>query len=107
MYPKRATVPQVMTFRSFQISLRFLGLSNQLGRSFSLYLPIDHAKTYENERSQCSNYQIIKNLWLLEVRELLMQCDATQYSKAFDSVGCVDLEKLEDCLLYTSPSPRD
>ena len=25
-----------------------------------------------------------------------MQCDATQYSKAFDSVGCVDLEKLDE-----------
>ena len=51
-------------------------------------------KTYENERSQCSNDQIIKNLWLLDVRKLLMQCYATQYSKALGSVGCVDLEKL-------------
>ena len=55
---------------------------------------MDLAKTYENERSQCSNDQAIKNLWLLDVRKLLMHCDATQYSKAFDSVGHVDLEKL-------------
>ena len=25
-----------------------------------------------------------------------MQCDATPYSEAFESVGCVDLEKLDE-----------
>ena len=25
-----------------------------------------------------------------------MQCDATQHSEAFESVGCVDLEKLDE-----------
>ena len=73
--------------------MRILCPSNQLGCSISLHLIVDLAKTYENEWSQCSNDQIIKNLWLLEVRKLLMHCDAAQYSKAFDSVGCVDLEK--------------
>ena len=76
--------------------MRVLCPSNQLGCSISLHLIVDLAKTYENEWSQCSNDQIIKNLWLLEVRKPLMQCDATQYSKAFDSVGCVDLEKLDE-----------
>ena len=83
-----------MTFLSFQISMRILCSSSQLGCSISLQLLGDLAKTYENDRSQRSNDQAIKNLWLLEVRKLLMQSDATQYSKAFDSVGCVDLEKL-------------
>ena len=76
--------------------MRVLCPSNQLGCSISLKLLVDLAKTYENNRSQCSNDQAIKNLWLLEVRELLMQCDAAQYSKAFDSVGCVDLKKLDE-----------
>ena len=83
-----------MTFRSFRISLRFLGLSNQLGRSFSQYLLVDLAKTCENEWSHCLNVQIIKILWPLEVRNLLMQCNETQYYKAFGGVGCVDLKKL-------------
>ena len=96
MYPKQTTEPKVMTFWSFEISVRVLCPSNQLGCWISLHLIVDLAKTYENERSQCSNDQIIKNLWLLEVRKLLMHCDATQYSKAFGSVGCVDLEKLDE-----------
>ena len=83
-----------MTFRSFQISLRFLGLSNKLGRSFSQYFLVDLAKTCENEWSHCLNDQIIKNLWPLEVRNHLMQCNETQYYKAFGGVGCVDLKKL-------------
>ena len=71
-----------------------LCLSNHLGRSFSLFLLVDLAKMYENKWSQCSNNQIIKNLWLLEVRNLLMQCYATQYYKPFGSLGCINLEKL-------------
>ena len=94
MYRKRTTVPKVMTFRSFKISMRILCSANQLGCSISLNLLVDLAKTYENERSKCSNDQAIKNLWLLDVRKLLMQCNATQYYKAFGGVGCVDLEKL-------------
>ena len=93
MYPKQTTEPKVTTFWSFQISVRVLCPSNQLGCWISLHLLVDLAKTFEKEWSKCSNQQVIKNLWLLQVRELLMQCDATQYSKAFDSVGCVDLEK--------------
>ena len=81
MCPKRTTEPKVMTFRSFQIFTRILCLSNHLGCSFSLYLLVDLPKTYENEWSQCSNDQIIKNLWLPKVRNLLMQCYATQYCK--------------------------
>ena len=96
MYPKRTNEPKVMTFLGFQISMRILSSSSQLGCSISLHLLVDLAKTYENNSSQCSNDQVIKNLWLLDVRKLLMQCDATQYSKAFDSVGCVDLEKLDE-----------
>ena len=87
-------MPKVMTFRSFKISMRILCSSSELGCLISLHLLVDLGKTYENERSQCSNDQVIKNLWLLEVRKLLMQSDATQYSNAFGSVGCVDLEKL-------------
>ena len=71
--------------------MHILCLSNLLGRSFFLNLLVDLAKTYENEWSQCSNDQIIKNLWLLKVRNLLMQCYATQYCYAFYSLGCVDL----------------
>ena len=96
MYPKRTNEPKVMTFQSFQISMRILTSSSQLGCSISRHRLVDLAKTFENEWSKCSNEQVIKNLWLLEVRELLMQCDETQYSKAFDSVGCVDLEKLDE-----------
>ena len=76
---KRTTESKVMAFRRFQTSMRILCLSNHLGCSFSLYLLVDLAKTYENKWSQCSNDQIIKNLWLPEVRNLLMQCYATQY----------------------------
>ena len=79
MHPKRMTEPKVMAFWSFRIFTCILCLSNYLGCSFSLYLPVDLAKTYENEWSQCSNDQSIKNLWLPEVRNLLMQCYATQY----------------------------
>ena len=96
MYPKRTNEPKVMTFLGFQISMRILSSSSQLGCSISLHVLVDLAKTFENEWSKCSNQQVVKNLWLLEVRELLMQCDATQYSEAFDSVGCVDLEKLDE-----------
>ena len=79
MRPKRTNEPKVMAIRSFRFFMRILCLSNHLGCSFSLYLLVDLAKTYENEWSQCSNDQIIKNLWLSEVRNLLMQCYATQY----------------------------
>ena len=95
-----------MTFRSFQISLRFLGLSNQLGRSFSQYLLVDLAKTCENEWSHCLNDQIIKNLWPLEVRNLLMQCNETQYYKAVGGVGCVDLKKLYEIKKKCIPNRR-
>ena len=106
MYHKRATVPKVMTFRSFQISMRILCSSSQLGCSISLQLLGDLAKMYENESSQCSNDQIIKNLQLLDVRKLLMQCYATQYSKAFGSVGYVDLEKLQGLKKKSIPNER-
>ena len=96
LHPKRMTEPKVMTFRGFQICIRILCLSNLLGRSFFLYLLVDLLKTYENEWSHCSNDQIIKNLWLPEVRNLLMQCYATQYSNTFRSLGCVDLENLSE-----------
>ena len=79
MHPKQTTEPKVMAIRSFRFFMRNLCLSNHLGCSFSLYLLVDLAKTYENEWSQCSNDQIIKNLWLPEVHNLLMQCYATQY----------------------------
>ena len=79
MRPKRTTESKVMAFQSFQISMRILCLSNHLGCSSSLYLLVDLAKTYQNEWSQCSNDQIIKNLWLLELRNLLIQCYTTQY----------------------------
>ena len=75
-------------------STRILSSSSQHGCTMSLHLLVDLAKTFENEWSKCSNEQVIKNLWLLEVRELLMQCNATQYYKAFGGVGCVDLEML-------------
>ena len=75
-----------MAFRSFQISMRILCLSNHLGCSFSLYLLVDLAKTYENKWSQCSNDQIIKNLWLLEVRNLLMQCYELNIAMRLQSV---------------------
>ena len=94
MYPKWTTESKVMTFRGFQISTRILCSYSQLGCSISLNLHVDLVKMYENDLSQCLNDQIIKNLWLLDVCELLMQCNATQYYKAFGSVGCVDLEKL-------------
>ena len=94
MQPKRTTAPKVMIFWSFWISRRILCSSNQLGCSISIHLLVDLAKTYENEWSHCSNDQIIKNLWLLEVRKLLGQCYATQYSNTFSSLGCVDLENL-------------
>ena len=76
--------------------MRILCSSNQLGCSISLKLLVHLAKTYENKRSQRSNDQAIKNLRLLDVRKLLMQCNATQYYKAFGGVGCVDLEKLDE-----------
>ena len=94
MHPKRTTEAKVMAFRSFLISMRIFCLSNHLGRSFYLYLLVHLVKTYENESSHCKNGQICKNLWPLEVRKLLMQCCATQYSNAFGSLCCVDLEKL-------------
>ena len=106
MHPKRTTEPKVMTFRSFQISMRILCLSNHLGCSFSLYLPVELAKTYENWWSQCSNDQIIKILWLLEVRNLLMQCYTTQYCNAFGSLGSVDLEKLYEIKKKCIPNGR-
>ena len=96
MYPKRTNEPKDMTIQSFQISTRILSSSSQHGCTISLHLLVDLIKTFENEWSKCSNEKVIKNLWLLEVRELLMQCDETQYSKAFDSVGFVDLEKLDE-----------
>ena len=94
MHLKRTTEPKVMAFQSFQISMRILFVSNHLGRSFSLQLLVNLSKTYENWRSQCLNDQIIKNLWLLTVRNLLMQCYATQYRYSFCNFGCVDLVKL-------------
>jgi len=96
MYPKRTNEPKVISFLGFQISMRILSSSSQHGCSISRHHLLDLAKTFENEWSKCSNEQVIKNLWLLEVRKLLMQCDATHYSEAFDSVGCVDLEKLDE-----------
>jgi len=70
MRPKRTTKPKVMAIRSFRFFTRILHLSNHHGCSFSLYLLPDLATTYENEWSQCSNDQIIKNLWLLEFHNL-------------------------------------
>ena len=67
MRPKCTTKPKVMSIRSFRFFTRILCWSNHLGCSFSLYPLVDLARTYENEWSQCSNDQIIKNLWLLEV----------------------------------------
>jgi len=55
----------------FRFFMHILCLSNHLGRSFSLYLLVDLQRTYENEGSQCSNDEIIKNLWLLEVQNLV------------------------------------
>ena len=55
MRPKRTTEAKVMAFRSFQISMHILCLSNHLGRSFSLCLLVHLVKTYENEWSRCSN----------------------------------------------------
>ena len=94
MHTKWMTEAKFMTFQSFQISMRILCLSNHLGCWFSLWLLVDLAKTYKSWWSLCSNDQIIKNLWLPEVRNLLMQCNETQYNKAFGVVGCVDLKKL-------------
>ena len=71
MRPKRTTMPIVMAIRSFQFFTRILCLSNHLGCSFSLYLLLHLLRTYEHEWSQCSNDQIIKNLWLLEVHNLV------------------------------------
>ena len=79
MRPKRTTNSKVMGIQNFQIYMRILCLSNHLRCSFSLYLLVDLEKTYQNEWSQCSNDQIIKNLWLSEVRNLLIQYYATQY----------------------------
>ena len=92
MHPKRTTEAKVMAFRSFLISMRIFCLSNHLGRSFYLYLLVHLVKTYENESSHCKNDQISENLCPLEVRKLLMQCCATQHSKAFGSLCRVDLE---------------
>ena len=94
MHPKRTTEQKVMAFRTSRISLRILCLSNHHGYSFSIQLLIDFAKTYEIYSSQCSNDQIVKNLWLLEVCNPLLQCYATQLCNAFDSLGHVDLSKL-------------
>ena len=94
MHPKQTTEPKVMTFRSFQISMRILCQSNYVGRSFSLQLLVDLTKTYENWWSRCSNDQIIKSLWHLKIRNLLTQCYTTQYCYAFCNFGCVDLIKL-------------
>ena len=77
MHPKRTTEPKVMAVQSFRISTCILCLSNHLGCSFSLYLPVDLTKTYENKWSQCSNDQSIKKLWLPEVRNLFMQLNIT------------------------------
>ena len=67
MRPKRMTKPKVMGIRSFRFSTCILCLSNHLGCWFSHHLLVDLARTYENEFSQCSNDQIIKNLWRLGV----------------------------------------
>ena len=106
MHLKRTTEPIVVTFLCFQISMHILCLSNHLGRPFSLYLLVHLAKTYENEWSRCSNEQIIKNLWLLEASNLVMQCYATQYSNAFSSLGCADLEKLYEIKKKCIPNGR-
>ena len=72
----RAKSYGILKFSNFYVHFMFVQLSWML---ISLYLPVDLAKTYENEWSHCSNDQSIKNLWLPEVRNLLMQCYATQY----------------------------
>ena len=90
MHPKRTTEPKVMAVQSFRISTCILCLSNHLGCSFSLYLPVDLTKTYENEWSQCSNDQSIKKLWLPEVRNLFMQLNITmglQWPGIYYSMG--------------------
>ena len=79
MRPKQMIEPKVMAFQSFRIFMHILCVSNHLGCSFSLYLLVDLAKTYENKWSQCLNDQSIKNLQLSEVRNLLMQCYVAQY----------------------------
>ena len=106
MHPKRMTEAKVMTFQCFQISMRILCLSNHLGCWFSLWLLVDLAKTYKIWWSLCSNDQIIKNLWLLEVRNLLMQCYATQYCYAFESLGSIDLAKLYEIKKKCNPNER-
>ena len=71
MRSKRTTKIKVMAIRNFRFFTRIFRSSNHLGCSFSLYLLVDLARTYEHEWSQCSNDQIIKNLWLLEVHNLV------------------------------------
>jgi len=70
--PKQTTKPKVMAIRSFWFFTRILCYSNHLGCSFSLYLLVDLARTYENEWSQCSNDQIFKNIWLRVVHNLVL-----------------------------------
>ena len=94
MLPKQTTEPKVMRFRNFQISMRILCVSNHLRRSISLQLLVNLVKTYENWWSQFSNDQIIQNFWLLDVRNLPMQCYTTQYCNALCILGFVDLVML-------------
>ena len=105
MHTKWMTEPKVMAVRSFQISMCILCLSNHLGCSFSLYLLAHLVKMYENEWSRCTNDQISKNLWPLEVRKLLLQCCATQHSEAFGSLCCVDFKKF--CEIKKKASQTD
>ena len=94
MQTKRTTEPKVMTFRSFQISMCILFLSNQFGRTFCLLLLVDLAKRTKTGGHSAQMTNFIKNLRLLEVRNLLMQCYTTQYCYTFGCFDCVDLDKL-------------
>ena len=78
-----------MAFRSFQISMRILCLSNHLGRSFSLYLLVHFVKTYENEWSPCLNDQFAKTYILRKFVGLL--CNVVQLSILTPSVVCAAL----------------
>ena len=94
MQTKWTTEPKVMTFRSFQISMCILFLSNQFGRTFCLLLLVDLAKRTKTGGHSAQMTNFIKNLRLLEVRNLLMQCYTTQYCYTFGCFDCVDLDKL-------------
>ena len=89
MRPKRTTKPKVMSIRSFRFFTRILCWSNHLGCSFSLYPLVDLARTYENEWSHCSNDQIIKNLWLLEVHNLDWAAQISKIYKKSKKKKCV------------------